>query len=747
MRSSTLPGLLFAGLHPSSARVLLITFFVLLLCIPLAARDTLSRKNVTQTVLASLRVPFIPNMGQADPVVAFSTLTSVGTVAVMRDGTIAYAFRGARNAHLEESLLGGSPKPTPGARTATEVSYFLGAHPKDWRDGLPTYESVELGEVWPGIGVSLRSTGDSVEKLFTLAPGVSPQRIRVNVGGSEKLRLGPGGSLLARTEAREVKFSAPVAYQEKWGKRVPVSAAYVLQGTNYGFRLGAYDPSLPVVIDPILQSTYLGERSEAIVHDIAVHPLNGDVYVVGGAGEGFPGTSGGAQPAGTGAFVARLNPGLTTLIQATYLGGSRGQTALSLAIAPDSGDIVVAGTTSSTDFPGTAGSAQPAYRGGGDAFVARLSAGLTSLIRATYFGGSDTEDRIAVTLHPVSGDVLITGLTFSTDLPGVTGGAQPVHGGGGEDAFVARHNATLTTLQQATYAGGIGSDGGEAVAIHPSSDEIFVTGFAHSLNFPGTSGGAQPTQSNRGSFVARFTPGLTALTQATYVGGSGLDEAVDLVIHPPSGDVLVTGVTNSPDFPGTAGGVQPAIRSGHFDAFVARFTASLRTLVQATYLGGSESDDAFDIALFPGGADNILVGGITSSHDFPGTAGGAQPAIGNPGGADAYAARLTADLTQLRQATYLGGSSTETPLAWTVSTQTGDVYIAGYTRSVDFPRTAGGVQEFRRGVFIDGFVSRLSGDLSSVAGQTASVPFLSWPGLTLLALVIASCGFFLLRRG
>src|SRR5207245_1128791 len=119
---------------------------------------------------------------------------------------------------------------------------------------------------------------------------------------------------------------------------------------------------------------------------LAIAPTTGEVYVAGAtASTNFPGTSGGVQSACTisiiceDAFVARLNASLTALDQATYLGGSNGEFALALAIAPTTGEVYVAGQTSSANFPGTGGGAQSAFGGLTDAVVARLSADLTGV--------------------------------------------------------------------------------------------------------------------------------------------------------------------------------------------------------------------------------------------------------------------------------------------------------------------------------------------------------------------------------
>src|SRR5262249_8064521 len=150
----------------------------------------------------------------------------------------------------------------------------------------------------------------------------------------------------------------------------------------------------------------------------------------------FPGTAGGPQPNFVGltdAFVARFDGALTTLLQATYLGGDGIDIAYGVAydytmVAPN--DVLVTGQTSSLNFPGTAGGAQPADAGGIDAFVVRLDSTLTVLRQSTYFGGFTGSDYgYAIDLDSL-GQVVIAGKSDSTDLPGRAGGAQPANAGG-----------------------------------------------------------------------------------------------------------------------------------------------------------------------------------------------------------------------------------------------------------------------------------------------------------------------------
>jgi hypothetical protein len=254
---------------------------------------------------------------------------------------------------------------------------------------------------------------------------------------------------------------------------------------------------------------------------VAIHPTSGDVYVAGStASTDFPGTTGGAQASPGGAsdaFIARLNAGLTTLYQATYLGGSGDESvfALALLIYPTSGDVYVAGDTLSTDFPGTAGGAQPSSNPFYNGFAARLNASLTVLTQSTYLGGNSQDLATSLAARPASGEVYVAGYTGSTNLPGASGGAQPTRGGTtpNYDAFVTRLNAALTTVNQSTYFGGGGDEivWAPSLAISPLSGDVYVAGYTESADIPGTAGGAQPaTKGNTDAFIARLTADLAA---------------------------------------------------------------------------------------------------------------------------------------------------------------------------------------------------------------------------------------------
>ncbi len=684
-------------------------------------------KETVYARLADLERGWVKNEGQWDERALFSAPGYFGTTWIAKDGQLVHvAIKGKESWVISERWVGGKVQTTtPEEELPTKVSYFVGNDPSKHRSNLSTYRYVSLGEVWSGVEVQLKATQKTVEKLFYVQPGADPSKIVVEVDGAEGLKLSKDGEIIIQTGLGDLKLSKPIAWQEKDGKKLPVEVSYKLIGKNrYSFEVAKANPSLPIVIDPILQSTYLGGSLDDHAYALAIHPATGEVYVAGYTNStDFPGTSGGAQASKgdwNDAFVARLNKELTQILQSTYLGGSGNDDASALAIHPTTGEVYVAGYTNSTDFPGTTGGAQTDYGGGRwDAFVSRLSADLRTLHQSTYLGGNDTDGASALAIHPTTGEVYVAGETWSANFPGTSGGAQASYRGF-NDAFVARLSADLRTLHQSTYLGGRRNDSAKALAIHPTTGEVYVAGNARSADLPNTSGGAQAShRGNSDAFVARLNSSLTQILQATYLGGGTNDYAYALAIHPTTGEVYVAGDTHSyadnTDFPGTSGGAQ-ASRGGAFDSFVARLSADLRTLHQSTYLGGSLDDHAYALAIHPTTGE-VYVAGRTRSSNFPGTTGGAQASRGG-GDSDAFVARLSADLRTLHQSTYLGGSDIDGATAIAIHPTTGEVYVAGNARSSDLPGTTGGAQASHRGNS-DAFVARLTINLT--AGNILSI--------------------------
>jgi hypothetical protein len=241
-------------------------------------------KEAVSIRLASLDRGWVKNEGQWDEETLFSAPGYFGTTWIAKDGQLVHvAVKGKGSWVISERWVGGKVKAiTPEEELPTKVSYFVGNDPSKHKTNLPTYRYVSLGEVWSGIEVKLKATQKTVEKLFYIKPGADPSKIVVEVNGAKDLKLSKDGEIIIKTGLGDLKLSKPIAWQEKDGKKLPVEVSYKLIGKNrYSFEVAKADPSLPLVIDPILQATYLGGGGEDRATAIAINPTTGNVYVVG----------------------------------------------------------------------------------------------------------------------------------------------------------------------------------------------------------------------------------------------------------------------------------------------------------------------------------------------------------------------------------------------------------------------------------------------------------------------------------
>lgn len=304
-------------------------------------------------------------------------------------------------------------QPIGQAETGAFVSYFRGPR-QAWHAGVPTYARIEYLGLWPGIDLAYSGAVGRLKYEFVVAPGADPARIRLAYRGAT-VHLDETGQLEVSTPAGGFTDDTPVAYQEVDGRRVPVAAAYLLEDPAaadgrqvYGFRLGAYDPALPLVIDPavLIYAGYIGGAGDDYGTSIAVDD-DGNAYITGYTASdatSFPLLSGPYQTFGgiKDAFVVKVNTAGTGLVYAGYIGGSGTDIADSIAV-DTAGNAYIAGYTASTEasFPVTVGpdlSWNGGYLHGADAFVAKVNPTGSDLVCAGYpgSGGDDYGYGIAV---------------------------------------------------------------------------------------------------------------------------------------------------------------------------------------------------------------------------------------------------------------------------------------------------------------------------------------------------------------
>ncbi len=398
--------------------------------------------------------------------------------------------------------------------------------------------------------------------------------------GSIAASLGQGVQRL--TEA------APYIYQELNGVKIAVEGHYTLHaGGSVGFSLGDYDTSRPLIIDPLIAySTTVGATAFNAATAIAVDSA-GAAYIAGYTDSDALPTALPAQNYNAGSvsvFVAKLNPGGSSLEYCTYMGGSGTDKAYGIAV-DSNGAAYVTGSTTSPNFP-TRSAEQTSLLGGSDAFVFKLNPMGDILLYSTYLGGSGAEIANGIAVD-ISGNAYIVGDTTSLNFP-ATGYQTANHGS--QDAFVAKLSATGQQLLFSTYLGGAGADHGGAIAVDPNGS-AYITGYTWSRNFPLANAFQTSIAGPCNAYIARLSSNGNSLMFSTYIGGSGCTTAYPEtgqgIALDAQGDAYIAGVTSSQNFvverdPAPVGGLGT-------DAFVVKVNSDRWSGYSARYMGGSGS--------------------------------------------------------------------------------------------------------------------------------------------------------------
>jgi hypothetical protein len=618
-------------------------------------------------------------------------------------------------------------------RTEATISYFRG-QPEEWHTGLPTYSKIIYRELWPGIDLVYYGTVNRLKYEFLVHPGADPARIRLAYRGASAVLLDDAGQLQVSTPLGTFSDEAPLAYQEgEGGQRLAVDVAYAApeeqgSGFAYGFQVGAYDPSKPLVLDPavLVYCGYVGGDGWDDGRGIAIDSA-GNAYIVGHANSTeatFPETVGPDLTGGGGhdAFVAKVNASGTALLYCGYIGGE--STDWGYAIAVDkAGNAYITGSTymqeGESKFPVTVGP-DLSYNGNHDGFVAKINAAGTALDYCGYIGGHADDYGLAIAVDG-AGNAYITGDTGSSEATfPVMSGPDLSYNGGGNDAYVARVNAAGTALDYCGYIGGSNGENGWGIAVDGVGN-VYVMGGTSSTEatFPVIVGPDLSYNGKCDAFVAKVNSEGTALLYSGYIGGDGCDWGLAGAIDG-EGNAYITGYTPSSEdtFPVMAG-PDVTYNGGENDAFVVKVNTMGTALSYCGYIGGDGYEKGAGVAV--DGAGNAYVTGNTRSNEttFPATVG---PDLSYNGGAygDAFVAKLNAAGTALLYSGYIGGSSDDSGTGIAVDSA-GNTYVTGYAGSSEttFPVTVGPDLSYNGGQS-DAFVAKVSYSQDPTPTQTAT---------------------------
>ncbi|MBR1851126.1 MAG: gliding motility-associated C-terminal domain-containing protein [Bacteroidales bacterium] len=596
-------------------------------------RDTLS---------AGPSISFTENRGQWESDVFFAAQLHNAAIFVERQGfvvTLREAQQGL-NSHqmgthrhaFRVAFDGGNKWSSPSGYEPEQgySNYFIGPDPARWATGVSSFAAVEFGNIYDGVDFRIFSAKNMVKYEFRVAPEADPSVIKLSYDGQSSLRLAPNGNLIIGTTVRDVVELRPYVYQQNnRGKQVEVKSSFRLKNNVLTFEIGDYDHSLPLVIDPVLYfSTYTGSTADNW-GTASAYDSHQNVYTAGLVfAEDYPTTVGAYDVDFNGQAdigIFKFNSTGDRRLYATYLGGSG--TDMPHSIFVNSFDeLLIFGTTGSTNFPTTSDAYSRTHSGGqnfsylfssmsfpngSDFFISRLSSDGTSLQASTYIGGS------------------------------------------GNDGLNYKPYFTYASSQQTIYVGNDSlyynySDGARGEIITDDQNNVYVGSTTFSTDFPTTRGAVREyCCGKQDGVVFKLDYNLRNMLWSTYIGGSG-DDAVYSIDVDNEYNLLICGGTNSTNFPLSPGTFQSTYGGGSADGFIAKLSYYGDRLLASTYFGSTEYDQCYFVR--NGKNDEVLIFGQTAATGSTMIFNAAY----NTPSAGMLLARFNSTLTERRWSTVFG---------------------------------------------------------------------------------------------
>ncbi len=468
-------------------------------------------------------------------------------------------------------------------------NFFYGNDPDLWQSGVPSFDQIRLSNVFDGIDFRMYSVDQTLKYEYIVKPGADASQIRFSYHGADGVET-KDGQLIIKTQVGIIKEYAPYTFQQQKNARKKIDSYFKLIDNEISFSIGDYDHSKELIIDPeLVFSTYTGAFSDNWAHT-STFDSKGNLYAGGTIfGVNYPVSFGVFQPKASG-VSGDINGGSRTdivitkyaadgknILYSTFLGGQESEVPHSL-IVNSKDQLVVFGTTSSSNFP------------------------VSSTAFDRTFNGGVTLDG-----PPVSTNILYSS---------------------GSDIFISLIEENGSKLLASTFLGGSDNDGihdYRALAIKNYGDEfrgevvvdeannIYVASVSKSTNFP-VKDAFQVKKSVYDGIISKFNPDLSSLLFSSFLGGNDYDAAYGLRVDK-KGAIFVLGTTISKDILGSAQGLNKSLQ-GESDAFVVKIENS--KLVAGTYLGTSRSEIGSLMDLDESG--NVYVYGL-SSGSYPVSAG------------------------------------------------------------------------------------------------------------------------------
>jgi gliding motility-associated-like protein len=525
-----------------------------------------------------------------------------------------------------------SARPDGGKAYAGYANFLLGNDPSTWASNVKSFQEVVYRNVYPNIDVRYYSEGGRLKYDFVVRPGGDVRRILMRYDGASRLSV-KNGELVVQTTVGETREMSPYSYQVVNGVKKTVDCRYEVKGNQVNFKLGSFNPSAELVIDPtiLIFASYTGSRSSN--WGFTATPGPDGSFFAGGIvfGSGYPVSTGAVQPGPGGGTIdigiTRFSPTGNARIYSTYIGGGGDDYPHSLISDPQ-GNLVMLGRSNSVNYPDLGGGLLSGA--GTDIVISKLNAAGTAFIGSVKIGG-----------------------------------------GGIDGANI--DDATSPTCNSLLYNYG---DNARSEVILDGANNVYIVSSSQSTNFPTVNPIQNANAGDQDAVVMKLTPNLNTVLFSTYLGGSENDAGFVLSLNPVNGDIYVGGATSSNNFPGNKGGtIGPAFNgsAGDIDGYLAVINNNGTSLIRSTYLGTKSIDIVYGVQFDQVGFPYIMgisLGSWTVTANAP---------YRNPGSKQ-FISKLQPDLSAYVYSTVFGSANPVpniSPVAFLVD-RCENVYVSGW---------------------------------------------------------------------
>ncbi len=597
------------------------------------------------------------------------------------------------------------------------INYYTAVTPEQGITNVHRYEKIIYKNVYENIDVEFKvDANGKIEYDWIVKPGGKIEDIKLRYEGANKARL-EDGKIVLETSYGNLAEDIPASYyldnknellQVMYQQITSSDNQQIKQSSNFSifqFQIFSYDHSRTLIIDPtptVSWATYFGGTSDDYILDVITDSQNNVIisgYTKSSASIATSGTYQTSYGGSGDAFTAKFNSS-GQLLWSTYYGGSLEDVGQSLVV--DGNDnIICAGYTASTSGISTTGSNQSSFGGGTyDGYIVKFDKNGT-IQWATYLGdsGSDQINDIAVDSQ---NNLFVVGTTSSASAIATTGIHQFTYSGS-NDAFCVKFNSS-GVFEWGAYLGGSSAEVGNAIEVDPT-DNVIIGGTTSSSTMIATVGSFLSTYAGSGDgFVSMFDNAGNEVW-STYYGGSSNDE-INAIDSDSNGDIVIAGYTNSSSGIATSGSYL-SVPSYYNTTFIARFDQNANRQWGTYIASGASLTSVGDVRITFNTAGGILYLYEQDKYTY-----------------DIMIGEISSDGTSKTWAEMLYSSSYALGAIFTNSIcedKNHDIYIVGSSKALYAPTATSGAYQTTSGGGYDGFLTKLTGLLSSPqASFTAS---------------------------